>query len=107
MCVVTQKLGVITQFVNPRISVPRSSGYLTRLSPTQRDGSEFSFAGLNRHDPQIVRAKYLSMESTGWFIAVPLSFASLLTGRSVAGNYLVAATRRALGEKCSWSRPGQ
>jgi hypothetical protein len=37
-------------------------------------------AGLASQDPQTVRGAYLVMELTGWFILVPLSFASLLTG---------------------------
>lgn len=37
-------------------------------------------AGLTSHDPQIVRASYLGMELTAWFVIVPLSLASPLTG---------------------------
>ncbi|MGI8470558.1 MAG: DUF2269 domain-containing protein [Pyrinomonadaceae bacterium] len=37
-------------------------------------------AGLVSKDAQIVRAAYLMMELTGWFVLVPLSFASLITG---------------------------
>ena len=37
-------------------------------------------AGLTSHDAQTVRAAYLAMELTGWFVIVPLSVASLLTG---------------------------
>ena len=37
-------------------------------------------AGLTSQDLQLVRAAYLAMELVGWFIIVPLSFASLLTG---------------------------
>lgn len=37
-------------------------------------------AGLTSQDTQTVRAAYRSMEFTGWFVIVPLSFASLLTG---------------------------
>ena len=36
--------------------------------------------GLTSQDPQVVRAVYLAMESAGWFVLVPLSLASLLTG---------------------------
>jgi hypothetical protein len=36
--------------------------------------------GLARQDVQIVRAAYLGMDWIGWFVLVPLSFASLLTG---------------------------
>ena len=39
-----------------------------------------SIAGLVSQDAQMVRAAYLSMELTGWFVIVPLSLASLLTG---------------------------
>jgi len=39
-----------------------------------------SVAGLAGHNPQTVRAAYLAMEATGWFVLVPLSIASLLTG---------------------------
>jgi hypothetical protein len=37
-------------------------------------------AGLTSQDSQLVRAAYLSMELTAWFVIVPLSFASPLTG---------------------------
>ena len=36
--------------------------------------------GLASQDAQTVRAVYLAMEATGWFVLVPLSFASLGTG---------------------------
>ncbi len=36
--------------------------------------------GLTSRDAQVVRAVYLTMEVTGWFVIVPLSLASLLTG---------------------------
>ena len=37
-------------------------------------------AGLTSQNAQMVRAAYLAMELTGWFVIVPLSLASLLTG---------------------------
>jgi hypothetical protein len=37
-------------------------------------------AGLSSHDGQMVRAAYLAMEVTGWFVIVPLSLVSFLTG---------------------------
>lgn len=37
-------------------------------------------AGLTSQDAQMVRAAYLAMELTAWFVIVPLSFASPLTG---------------------------
>jgi hypothetical protein len=37
-------------------------------------------AGLTSQDAQTVRAAYLAMELTGWFVLVPLGVASLLTG---------------------------
>ena len=37
-------------------------------------------AGLTSQDAQTVRGAYLTMEVTGWFVLVPLSLASLLTG---------------------------
>jgi len=36
--------------------------------------------GLASQDAQVVRAVYLVMEPVGWFVLVPLAFASLLTG---------------------------
>lgn len=36
--------------------------------------------GLTSQDPQTVRGAYLVMEPTAWYVLVPLSFASLLTG---------------------------
>ena len=41
---------------------------------------ELAIAGLVSKDPQVVRASYLAMEVIGWFVIVPLSFASLLSG---------------------------
>ena len=41
-------------------------------------------AGLTSQDAQMVRAAYLTMELIGWFIIVPLSLASLLTGLTQA-----------------------
>lgn len=37
-------------------------------------------AGLTTQDAQMVRAAYLAMDLTAWFVIVPLTFASLLTG---------------------------
>ncbi len=37
-------------------------------------------AALISEDAQLVRAAYLTMEVTGWFVLVPLALASLLTG---------------------------
>jgi hypothetical protein len=37
-------------------------------------------AGLTSQDVQVARAAYLAMDLTGWFIIVPLTFASLMTG---------------------------
>ena len=39
-----------------------------------------AIAGLTSQDAQMVRAAYLAMELTGWYVIVPLSLASLLTG---------------------------
>lgn len=39
-----------------------------------------SIIGLTSQDAQRVRGAYLAMESTAWFVLVPLSLASLLTG---------------------------
>ncbi len=36
--------------------------------------------GLTSQDAQMVRAAYLALEPIGWFVLVPLSVASLLTG---------------------------
>jgi hypothetical protein len=37
-------------------------------------------AGLSGQDAQMVRAAYLAMNVTAWFVIVPLAFAALLTG---------------------------
>jgi hypothetical protein len=37
-------------------------------------------AGLTTHDLQASRASYVAMNLTGWYVIVPLCFASLLTG---------------------------
>lgn len=39
-----------------------------------------AIVGLAGDDAQTVRGAYLAMEPIGWFVLVPLSFASLLTG---------------------------
>jgi hypothetical protein len=39
-----------------------------------------AIAGVSSHDAQIVRAAYLAMHLTTWFVIVPLSLAALLTG---------------------------
>jgi hypothetical protein len=39
-----------------------------------------AIAGVAAEDVQTVRAVYLAMELSGWFVLVPLSVASLLTG---------------------------
>src|SRR5438093_7986995 len=39
-----------------------------------------AIAGLGSQDAQIVRAAYLAMHLTTWFVIVPLSVAALLTG---------------------------
>jgi hypothetical protein len=39
-----------------------------------------AIAGLTSEDAQMVRAAYLAMELTGWFVIVPLSLAALLSG---------------------------
>jgi len=39
-----------------------------------------AIAGVTNQDPQIVRAAYLAMHLTTWFVIVPLSLAALLTG---------------------------
>lgn len=39
-----------------------------------------AIAGLTNHNAQMVRSSYLAMELTGWYVIVPLSLASVLTG---------------------------
>jgi hypothetical protein len=39
-----------------------------------------SIAGVSSQDSQIVRAAYLAMHLTTWYVIVPLCFASFLTG---------------------------
>jgi hypothetical protein len=39
-----------------------------------------AIAGLTSRDAQKVRSSYIAMELTGWYVIVPLSFASLVTG---------------------------
>jgi hypothetical protein len=39
-----------------------------------------AIAGLTSQDAQLVRAAYLAMDLTGWFVIVPLSLASLPSG---------------------------
>jgi hypothetical protein len=41
-------------------------------------------AGLTSRDAQVVRAAYLMLELTGWYVLVPLSLASLLTGLAMS-----------------------
>src|SRR5437763_7261258 len=39
-----------------------------------------AIAGLVSRDAQMLRSGFSTMELTGWFVIVPLSFAALLTG---------------------------
>ena len=39
-----------------------------------------AIAGLSSHDAQTIRGAYLAMELTGWFVIVPFSVVSLLSG---------------------------
>ncbi|WP_406689366.1 DUF2269 domain-containing protein [Saccharopolyspora sp. ID03-671] len=39
-----------------------------------------AIAGLSSGDAELARAAYLAMELTGWYVLVPLSLASLITG---------------------------
>jgi ABC-type multidrug transport system permease subunit len=39
-----------------------------------------AITGLNSRDDQLVRAAFLAMELSSWFIIVPFCIASLLTG---------------------------
>lgn len=41
-------------------------------------------AGLTTQNPEIVRATYITMELTGWYVIVPLCLAALLTGLIVS-----------------------
>lgn len=43
-----------------------------------------SVVGLTNSDAATVRSVYLAMEATGWFVLVPLSLASLLSGAAQA-----------------------
>ncbi len=43
-----------------------------------------AIVGLASQDAQMVRAAYLAMELSGWFVIVPFSFAALLTGLVLA-----------------------
>jgi hypothetical protein len=43
-----------------------------------------AMAGLISQDAQMVRAAYLAMDLIGWFVIVPFSFATLLTGLILA-----------------------
>ena len=39
-----------------------------------------SVVGLVSSDPEVVRSVYISMETAGWYVLIPLSVASLVTG---------------------------
>ncbi len=41
-------------------------------------------AGLTSHDADMVRASYIAMELTGWYVIVPFCLAALLTGLAVS-----------------------
>ena len=41
-------------------------------------------SAVTNRDPQSVRAAWIAMELTGWFVIVPLAFAALLTGLVVS-----------------------
>ena len=42
--------------------------------------ARLAVAGLSSQDAEMMRAAYLAMGLTAWFVIVPLSFASLVTG---------------------------
>jgi len=48
-----------------------------------------AIAGLTEQEAQAVRAVYLAMDSIGWYVLIPLSLASLVTGlvQSLAGKW--------------------
>ncbi|MEO8549392.1 MAG: hypothetical protein ABI678_05450 [Kofleriaceae bacterium] len=69
MTPVVRKLALITHVV-------ASVGWLGSVAAFLA----LSIAGLIGKDPQRVRAAYLAMEMIGWFVIVPLSVASLVTG---------------------------
>ena len=64
-----RKVGLVAHVVS-------SVGWLGAVATTLVLG----VVGLTSQDPQLVRAVYLAMEPTGWYVLVPLSLASLLTG---------------------------
>ena len=67
-----------------------------------------AIAGISSEDSQIVRAAYLAMHLTTWFVIVPFSFASFLTGliESLGTPWGCSATIGWLRSSCSpfWRR---
>lgn len=64
-----RKFVLTTHVVSPVGWLRRGRGFLA-----------LGVAGMTSQDGQLVRGAYLAMESIGWFVLVPLSLASLLTG---------------------------
>lgn len=59
-----------------------------------------AIAGLTSPDAQRVRAAYLAMELTAWFVILPLAFASLVTG-------IIRVTRHCVGIVPTLLGPGE
>ena len=54
-------------------------------------------ASLTSHDVQLVRASHLAMRLMGWYVIVPLKFASLLTGLISSFRHEVGLVSALLG----------
>ena len=78
-----QRAGPLTMTMRPRlrkfvltVHIMCSVGWLGAVIGSLA----LAVAGLTSRDAQVVRAAYLTLELIGWFVLVPLSLASLLTG---------------------------
>lgn len=82
---VTNRPPAATRLDGQEPLAPKVRAHYTRRLPggLARRGRGFlalGVAGMTSQDGQLVRGANLAMESIGWFVLVPLSLASLLTG---------------------------
>ena len=64
----------------PQVCTHHARHLVSRVAWCGRGLLALAIAGLGSQDAQIVRAAYLGMHSTTWFVIVPLSLAALSTG---------------------------
>ena len=51
-----------------------------QVKPSESVEKQLGVSAVTSQEPQIVRAAWIAMEVTGWYVIVPLALAALLTG---------------------------